>query len=67
MPPPACNLISGTILAMGLGLEEVSKSTVQNAIDRLARRNLITAMGQGRYQFENRAFATWIRERYAGQ
>jgi hypothetical protein len=52
---------------MALGLEEVSKSTGQKAIARLARRNIITAMGQGRYQSEDQVFATGIGVRDADQ
>jgi hypothetical protein len=50
-------------LAHALGLAEVSTSTVQNAVTRLAKRNIMTSIERGRYQFEDEAFATWVAER----
>jgi hypothetical protein len=54
-------------LAAALGLTEVTKSTVQNAVARLARRNMVTAVGEGKYQFEDQAFGHWVRERGQGE
>jgi len=50
-------------LAQALGLASVTNSTVQNTLNRLAKRNILTAMEQGRYQFEDTAFAVWVKER----
>jgi hypothetical protein len=45
-----------------LGLDEpVTKSTPQNALTRLTGKNLVTRIDAGRYQFEDEAFADWVR------
>jgi len=45
-----------------LGLQQaVNRSTVQNALRRLASKNIITKLEHGIYQFEDEAFADWVK------
>jgi hypothetical protein len=54
------------LIATALGLEDaVSKSTSQNALTRLTGRNVLTRIDTGRYQYEDEAFADWVRHRDA--
>ena len=49
-------------LAKALGLEEgVYKNTVLNALRRLSNKNFITKIDHGLYQFEDEAFADWVK------
>jgi hypothetical protein len=49
-------------LGAKLGLAHaINKSTVNNALARLAKKNIITKMEYGIYQFEDEAFADWVR------
>ncbi|MDB5794997.1 MAG: hypothetical protein JWR25_1376 [Noviherbaspirillum sp.] len=47
-----------------LGLDKpVAAATPQNALRRLVDRNIVTRMDRGSYQFEDEAFADWVRHR----
>ncbi|PRC92389.1 hypothetical protein [Solimicrobium silvestre] len=49
-------------LGQQLGLDKpASKSTVQNALTRLAKKNIVTKMERN-YQFEDIAFAEWLKK-----
>src|SRR5690606_38162799 len=53
-------------IGKALGIDEpVKKSTPQNALTRLMNKNLITRFDTGKYQFEDEAFADWVRYRDA--
>jgi predicted transcriptional regulator len=44
-----------------LGLEKpVTASAVQNALRRLADKNVVTRVDRGAYRFEDEAFAEWV-------
>jgi hypothetical protein len=45
---------------LGIG-DNVNKNTTHNALRRLANKNLITKVEYGRYQFEDEAFADWVK------
>lgn len=47
-----------------LGIEDsVNKNTIHNALRRLSQKNIITKIEQGIYQFEDEAFADWVKHR----
>ncbi|AYK03147.1 hypothetical protein [Legionella sainthelensi] len=46
--------------SLGIG-NNVNKNTTQNALRRLANKNLITKVEYGTYQFEDEAFADWVK------
>jgi hypothetical protein len=46
--------------ALGIG-DNVNKNTTQNALRRLSNKNLITKIDYGSYQFEDEAFAEWVK------
>ena len=46
--------------SLGIG-DNVTKNTSQNALRRLANKNLITKIEYGRYQFEDETFADWVK------
>lgn len=46
---------------LGLG-KPIDNSTVQNALRRMSAKTLVTKVDRGRYQFEDEAFADWVRE-----
>lgn len=46
--------------ALGIG-NNVNKNTSQNALRRLSNKNLITKVDYGLYQFEDEAFADWVK------
>jgi hypothetical protein len=48
----------GTLLGVG---DSVDKNTIQNALRRLAHKNIVTKIEQGIYQFEDEALADWVR------
>lgn len=49
-------------LSAALGIaESINKNTVQNALIRLSKNNIITKIEHGSYQFEDEAFADWIK------
>jgi len=48
-------------IANVLGLKEIEKGSVQNAVKRLLKKNLITKLEQGVYRFEDEGFADWIK------
>lgn len=49
-------------LSSALGIEEtINKNTPHNALRRLFKKHLITKMKYGIYQFEDEAFADWVR------
>lgn len=51
-------------IGASLGLEKpVAVATPQNALRRLADKNIVTRMDRGNYQFEDEAFADWVRHR----
>ena len=51
-------------LALALGIEGgVNKNTPQNALRRLAGKNMVTKLDYGLYQFEDEAFADWVKFR----
>ncbi len=51
-------------LGAALGLAEgVTRNTAQNALRRLAQKNMITKLQYGRYQVEDEAFADWVKYR----
>ena len=39
----------------------MNKNTTQNALRRLSNKNLITKVEYGIYQFEDEAFADWVK------
>ncbi|HFD8252101.1 TPA: hypothetical protein ACMWW0_003241 [Legionella pneumophila] len=45
---------------LGIG-NNVNKNTTQNALRRLSNKNLITKVEYGTYQFEDEAFADWVK------
>ena len=47
---------------LGIG-ESVSKNTAQNALRRLAQKNIVTKIEPGTYQFEDEAFADWVKHK----
>lgn len=50
-------------LGVALGLDKpVENNTSQNALRRLGEKALLTRMERGRYQFEDEAFADWVRQ-----
>ena len=50
-----------TALGASLGLEKpVTASAVQNALRRLADKNVVTRVDRGAYRFEDEAFAEWV-------
>jgi hypothetical protein len=42
----------------------INKNTTQNALRRLINKNIITKIEHGTYQFEDEAFATWIKNNW---
>lgn len=46
--------------ALGIG-NTVNKNTTQNALRRLSNKNIITKVEHGKYQFEDEAFADWVK------
>lgn len=49
-------------LASELGIAEgVKKATIQNSLRRLSNKNIITKIDHGTYQFEDDAFADWVK------
>ena len=46
--------------SLGIG-NAVNKNTTQNALRRLANKNIITKVEYGTYQFEDEAFADWVK------
>lgn len=47
-----------------LGIEgEVDKNTIQNSLRRLSQKNILAKIEYGVYQFEDEAFADWVRHR----
>lgn len=49
-------------LGESLGLEgNVNSTTIQNSLRRLEKKNLITKIDHGAYQFEDEAFADWVK------
>ncbi|NMM25788.1 MAG: hypothetical protein HHJ12_00560 [Glaciimonas sp.] len=48
--------------SLGLG-KPVTAATPQNTLRRLADKNIVTRMERGNYQFEDEAFADWVRHR----
>lgn len=52
------------LIGASLGLEKpVAAATSQNTLRRLANKNIVTRMDRGNYQFEDEAFADWVRDR----
>ncbi|MCX7116116.1 MAG: hypothetical protein NTW08_09465 [Gammaproteobacteria bacterium] len=47
---------------LGVG-DSINKNTTQNALTRLSNKNMITKIDYGIYQFEDEAFADWVRHR----
>ncbi|MBA2655459.1 MAG: hypothetical protein H0U70_00550 [Tatlockia sp.] len=47
-------------VSLGLG-SNVKKNTIQNALRRLANKNLITKLEYGIYQFEDEAYSDWVK------
>lgn len=47
---------------LGVG-DSVDKNTIHNALRRLGNKNILTKIGYGTYQFEDEAFADWVRHR----
>ena len=47
---------------LGIG-DSVNKNTTLNALRRLASKNIVTKMEHGIYQFEDDAFADWVRHK----
>ena len=45
---------------LGVG-DSINKNTTQNALTRLFNKNIITKIDYGLYQFEDEAFADWVR------
>jgi hypothetical protein len=53
-----------TRLANQLGLAEgTRKTTIQNSLRRLANKHIITKLDYGIYQFEDEAFADWVKHK----
>ena len=51
-------------LAMALGIAGgVNKNTIQNALRRLTSKNIVTKIDYGIYQFEDEAFADWVKHK----
>lgn len=48
-------------LSEALGIDSISKNTTHNSLRRLANKNLITKIDFGLYQFEDEAFADWVK------
>lgn len=49
-------------LGKKLGIKEpIQKNTIQNSIQRLSKKNILTRLDYGKYQFEDEAFEEWIR------
>lgn len=48
--------------ALGIG-DSVNKNTTLNALRRLASKNIVTKMEYGIHQFEDEAFADWVRHK----
>ncbi|MCW8400476.1 hypothetical protein OQJ26_16980 [Legionella sp. PATHC038] len=48
-------------LGEALGIDSVNKNTTHNALRRLSNKNLITKIDFGTYQFEDEAFADWVK------
>lgn len=46
---------------LGIDIEGVSRNTTQNALRRLVSKNILTRMDYGLYQFEDEAFADWVK------
>jgi hypothetical protein len=47
-------------VALGLG-KAVANNTVQNALRRLSDQTILTKIDRANYQFEDEAFADWLR------
>ncbi len=47
---------------LGIG-DNVDKNTAQNALRRLSSKNIITKIDHGMYQFEDEAFADWVKHK----
>jgi hypothetical protein len=41
----------------------VNKNTIHNALRRLYNKNILTKIDYGIYQFEDEAFADWVKHR----
>lgn len=51
-------------LGRSLGIEDgIDKNTAQNSLRRLFNKNIITKIEYGTYQFEDEAFADWVKYR----
>jgi len=50
----------GALLGVG---DSVNRNTIQNALRRLAHRNILTRIEHGIYQFEDEAFSDWVKHR----
>ena len=49
-------------LSESLGIDgNVNKNTIQNSLRRLEKKNLITKIDYGTYQFEDEAFSEWVK------
>lgn len=49
-------------LSESLGIEgNINKTTIQNSLRRLEKKNLITKIDYGIYQFEDEAFSEWVK------
>lgn len=48
--------------ALGIG-DNINKNTTQNALARLFNKNIITKIEYGLYQFEDEAFADWVKHK----
>jgi DNA-binding PadR family transcriptional regulator len=46
--------------SLGVG-GNVNKTTIQNSLRRLEKKNLITKIDYGTYQFEDEAFSDWVK------
>lgn len=49
------------LLEERLGISPIFKNTIQNAIQRLSQKNILTRLDYGKYQFEDEAFADWVK------
>ncbi|MCY0967277.1 hypothetical protein [Parathalassolituus penaei] len=48
-------------MAERLGLDQLDTATIQNALNRLKKNNIIASVGHGRYELEDPNLADWIR------
>lgn len=49
------------LLEKRLGISPIFRNTVQNSIQRLSQKNILTRLDYGRYQFEDEAFFDWVK------